>query len=523
MVYSYLKKISQKVGFGKVISFILFLVVCYTVYFAQPYLINQLFVQGQTRQYKLRVLLALAISLMMMPLISCFNNTFIQAVRKYSKQELWTDVTDKPLSYFARQTVGKVQSYIKDVSFACRELEQTSLAVIVQMTVMLLMYTILLCLQNLFLGLFYLLFFVGYMLVSVVMARKNRKNIAASLKSASKVNEYIIDYYRNVETIKSSNSMQYESGKMNDVLDDEQSSFIRVQSITNKAGILQQLIVVILACAIAVISQFLLGKSDHQSLSIVLILLYSVLNLSGFGTQYLAIEEFLNRIRAGLKELEYHKNEKKQPPCFQFDGSKDALAVKGISYSYRGQKPVLTDLNLIFKKGAMSALVGPNGAGKSTLLKIIAGFYQPDAGKIILPFAQKPTLMYVAQNAPLFNRSIMANICYPDHQLDINAVYQLVKEINLDTLISSISDLTEKTPGDFKNKISGGEVQKILFLRAVVTKPQILLLDEFTSNLDEEAIATVYKMIKQYLPQTTIISVVHRTAEMEFYQDVIKL
>lgn len=319
MIFNYLKKLILKIGIARVMAFIVLLIISYAVYFLQPYLINQLFAQKQTQTN--RVIL-LAISLMMMPLINCLNNGFIQAVRKYSKQELWADITKKPLSYFARQSVGKVQSYIKDVSFACRELEQTSLAVVIQMAVMLLLYTILLSLQNIWLGLAYLLFFIGYLLVSIMMARKNRQNVASSLSSASKVNEYIVDYYRNVETIMSSGAAKYEQDKMDKILAHEQSSFIKVQAITNKAALLQQLMIVVLACVIAGISQFLLGTHDSQSLSIVLILLYSILNLSGFGTQYLAIEELLNRIRAGLAELEYGKVEKVPLTCFDLDGSK---------------------------------------------------------------------------------------------------------------------------------------------------------------------------------------------------------
>lgn len=523
MISNYLKKLILKIGVARVMAFIVLLIISYAVYFLQPYLINQLFAQKQTQTNRVIVLLLLAISLMMMPLINCLNNGFIQAVRKYSKQELWADITKKPLSYFARQSVGKVQSYIKDVSFACRELEQTSLAVVIQMAVMLLLYTILLSLQNIWLGLAYLLFFIGYLLVSIMMARKNRQNVASSLSSASKVNEYIVDYYRNVETIMSSDAAKYEQDKMDKILAHEQSSFIKVQAITNKAALLQQLMIVVLACVIAGISQFLLGTHDSQSLSIVLILLYSILNLSGFGTQYLAIEELLNRIRAGLAELEYGKVEKVPLTCFDLDGSKQEIIINGISYSYHGQHPVLSNLKLNFKKGEMSALIGPNGAGKSTLLKIISGFYQPDKGQIILPFSDRPTIMYVAQDASLFNRSLMANICYPDHQVDLQKIYGLVQEIGLDSLIKSPTDLIDKTPGDFKNKISGGEEQKILFLRAIITKPQILLLDEFTSNLDEKSIATVYKMLKQYLPKSTIISVIHRTAELRYYKHVVEL
>ena len=131
--------------------------------------------------------------------------------------------------------------------------------------------------------------------------------------------------------------------------------------------------------------------------------------------------------------------------------------------------------------------------------------------------------MYLPQNAQLFNRSIMENICYPDNKVSPDILLKLIEEINLTTLIHSVIDLTNKTPGDFKNKISGGEKQKILFLRAIVAKPQILLLDEFTSNLDEKTITIVYHMIKKYLPGTTIISVVHRFEELQYYDEVVRL
>lgn len=127
------------------------------------------------------------------------------------------------------------------------------------------------------------------------------------------------------------------------------------------------------------------------------------------------------------------------------------------------------------------------------------------------------------QSAQLFNRSIIENICYPNQQVTTEQLLTLIKEINLDTLIKSATDLTVKTPGDFKNKISGGERQKILFLRALVSKPQILLLDEFTSNLDEKTIILVYQMIRKYLPSTTIISVVHRYDELKYYDEVVQL
>ncbi|MBC6341561.1 ABC transporter ATP-binding protein [Lactobacillus kimbladii] len=523
MVGKYLRQVINRIGIPKIALFCVFLFLAYAVYFAQPYLITELFQAHLSTNCQILLVLALAVSLMMMPLINSCNNSFIQAVRKFSKQILWESVVNKPFSYFSDKPVGKVQSYIKDVSFACRELEQSGLGVVVQMSVMLIMYTIMLSIQNIFVGFLYLFFFVSYMLISVWMARKNRDNVAASLKSASKVNEYIIDYYSNIETILATNSKDFEEQNMDKILNDEQNTFIKVQKITNEASLFQQFLIVILACIITVLGQFLIGTKENQALSLILILLYSIVNLSGFGTQYLAIEEFLNRIRSGLSELEYGKNAAKNLSAFKFDQNAKTIAFKQISYSYKNKQDVFQNLDLEFKKGKMTALVGPNGTGKSTMLKLLTGFYQPQSGQIILPFAKQPKLLYLPQSAQLFNRSIMANICYPNNKVAIEEVFKLIEEINLKTLIHTEKDLTAKTPGDFKNKISGGEKQKILFLRAIVSKPQIILLDEFTSNLDENTITIVYQMIKKYLPNATIISVVHRFAELKYYDEVVNL
>ena len=166
------------------------------------------------------------------------------------------------------------------------------------------------------------------MLISVWMARKNRDNVAASLKSASKVNEYIIDYYSNIETILATNSKDFEEQNMDKILNDEQKTFIKVQRITNQASLFQQFLIVILACIITVLGQFLIGTKENQALSLILILLYAIVNLSGFGTQYLAIEEFLNRIRSGLFELEYGKNAAKNLSAFKFDQNGKTIAFK---------------------------------------------------------------------------------------------------------------------------------------------------------------------------------------------------
>lgn len=97
MAWKYIRKIITRIGIVKVALFSAFLFAGYVVYFAQPYLITKLFEPKLNRDLQILLVCALALSLMMVPIINSCNNSFIQAVRKYSKQILWESVVNKPL------------------------------------------------------------------------------------------------------------------------------------------------------------------------------------------------------------------------------------------------------------------------------------------------------------------------------------------------------------------------------------------------------------------------------------------
>ncbi|WP_217268707.1 hypothetical protein, partial [Lactobacillus helveticus] len=121
-------------------------------------------------------------------MINILNNNYVQAIRVYSKKELWEKVSNEEYSYFLDSTIGKIQSYINEVSFACREIEQNSLLQMIKLFAMLFLYTIMLIKLNIMLGIIYLVIFVCYMILSTKMANINRMRIAQSLSKTSKIN-----------------------------------------------------------------------------------------------------------------------------------------------------------------------------------------------------------------------------------------------------------------------------------------------------------------------------------------------
>lgn len=160
-------------------------------------------------------------------------------------------------------------------------------------------------------------------------------------------------------------------------------------------------------------------------------------------------------------------------------------------------------------KGEHIIIRGENGSGKSTLLKVIAKILDIDSGQITYGLPSIDGIMYVSQNTNLFNRSIYENIIYPMDDANLEEVYELINIFGLNSLITSENDLFQKKPGDFGNKFSGGEKQKILIIRTLINRPHIILFDEITSSLDSNSTKVFYEMLNTRLSSSTVLFVSH--------------
>ena len=160
---------------------------------------------------------------------------------------------------------------------------------------------------------------------------------------------------------------------------------------------------------------------------------------------------------------------------------------------------ILKDISFTVQKKEIIALLGPSGSGKSSLLKSINMLNTPSCGQIkyhnndiqeISPMALRKKIGYVLQKPTLFGNDVMENLKYPCelHQkvFDINLVEFYLKKVNLKP------DILEKKP----NELSGGEQQRISLVRTLLLEPEIILLDEVTSALDEDNTLLIEELIK---------------------------
>ncbi|WP_070000579.1 ATP-binding cassette domain-containing protein [Cellulosilyticum sp. I15G10I2] len=190
------------------------------------------------------------------------------------------------------------------------------------------------------------------------------------------------------------------------------------------------------------------------------------------------------------------------------------IVIKHLLKKYN-QKTVLDIPHLHVRKGQITGLLGDNGCGKSTLLKIIGGLDFDYEGEVLydsLHFKKenRQIIGMVSQNPYLFKRSVYENIEYPlkVRGIEKDKRKEIVNQFLQNMYIEGISSQRADT-------LSGGEAQKVALARVLAAAPKILLLDETTSNIHEEAVLIIEKELKAYHQSTgcTIIFVTHNQAQ----------
>lgn len=212
----------------------------------------------------------------------------------------------------------------------------------------------------------------------------------------------------------------------------------------------------------------------------------------------------------------------------QVDELSGDIHFRKVSFSFDGEHPVLQDASFTIPYGKKTAIVGSNGCGKSTAVKLLQGFYAPDGGEIVIGEQDigevklsclRRQFAYVLQNAPLFAGTIRENILYGlseenGEETTEEAVVRAAQQAGIHDFILTLPDGYDTQVGTDGMSLSGGQRQRIALARALIVKPQYLILDESTASLDHETAQQVFSSVLGAEGQT-VLFISHNMDEVQ--------
>ena len=198
---------------------------------------------------------------------------------------------------------------------------------------------------------------------------------------------------------------------------------------------------------------------------------------------------------------------------------KNKISFENLNFEYVKDFPVLKNINIEIEKGKTTAIVGSTGSGKSTLIKLILRFYEKNSGKILFDEHEIESLSLesirnkiglVSQDVFLFEGSVFENIAYGNIEANSEEVWNAARLSESDSFINDLPNKENTIVGERGQKLSGGQRQRISIARAILKNPEILILDEATSAVDNETEAAIQESLETLKEGRTVIAIAHR-------------
>jgi ABC-type multidrug transport system fused ATPase/permease subunit len=195
------------------------------------------------------------------------------------------------------------------------------------------------------------------------------------------------------------------------------------------------------------------------------------------------------------------------------------VVMEDVNFAYDSRKEVLHDINFRAEPGTVTALVGPSGAGKSTIIGLIAAFYVPSSGRVLVDGidlssvkldSYRTQLGVVLQETFLFDGTIRENVAFARPEASEAEILAACRIARVDEFAEAFENKYDTIVGERGVKLSGGQKQRVSIARAILADPRILILDEATSSLDSESEALIQEGLRYLMRGRTTFVIAHR-------------
>jgi subfamily B ATP-binding cassette protein MsbA len=209
------------------------------------------------------------------------------------------------------------------------------------------------------------------------------------------------------------------------------------------------------------------------------------------------------------------------------------LRFEGVSFAYdSGSEPVIRGLDLVVRKGSVTALVGPSGAGKTTLANLVPRFMDVTSGRLLVDGVDvrdatlaslRGAIGLVTQDVILFDDTVRRNVCYGRSDVPDERIVAALTAANADGFVERIPGGLDARVGESGTRLSGGQRQRLAIARAILKDPPILILDEATSALDTESERAVQEALERLMAGRTVLVIAHRLSTVRRADQIVVL
>ena len=257
------------------------------------------------------------------------------------------------------------------------------------------------------------------------------------------------------------------------------------------------------------------------------LLVAPVFQIVAIGTQITEAITGLERTREILNEAQEDADPRRTRTLERITGH---VAMEKVSFAYDTRKEVLHEIGFTSEPGTVTALVGPSGAGKSTIIGLIAAFYVPNSGRVLVDDVDLSTarlesyrrqLGVVLQDTFLFDGTIRENVAFARPEASEAQILEACRIARVDEFAEGFEQKYDTVVGERGVRLSGGQKQRVSIARAILADPRILILDEATSSLDSESEALIQEGLRYLMRGRTTFVIAHRLSTIRRAEQIL--
>ena len=431
----------------------------------------------------------------------------------------YNHVVNLPMDFFDKRETGEIISRFNDASKIREAISGAALTIILD-GLMVVIGSIILFTTNQLLFIVTILPIILYIIIVFTFKNPIEAVNVETMQDDAELTSYLVESFSGIELIKTFNAELTAQQEMEKRFRKLLRSIIKSGHIINIHNSLKNSIQILSPIIILWVGTIEVLKGN---LSIGQLLMYNAL-LAYFLDPLQRIINLQSTIQSAIVaadrlyeilDLEVENSMGKIIPS----SLKGSIEFKNITYRYGTRELILNDISLKINSGEKVALIGESGAGKTTLVKLLINFYQCENGEILINGCNvndissevlRSKIGYISQNTFFFRGTIEENLKFADDNITFDEIVASCKKAQIHDFIVSLPLGYDTFLEENASNLSGGQKQRLAIARVLLKKPEILIMDEATSNLDSITEKAIERTIKEATEGITSIIIAHR-------------